>query len=563
MRILQDLNTYISLKNEDGSVDNEMQFIYSEPGHGKTLSMENMIEEYHRAGFVVLILSDVKDEFEFGFAMFEPEKRYHLEFLRKIGKPIERKNVKLYHPFTFDIPTDTGLPEINFYGFSLKELKRSEWSLISETAFESDTIRLLLNTSNSINRNEGLYAFIHSMREKTRVTKEKGIARIDPHNFFLDVPLATAKSSTDITSYLLPFKKDYFLVPDNSPIKLNWKDILTDNKNYHFFTSYWIDDEKIKEFCILALFNSILRNKKYCKYPLLIVIPEIRRLVPFKPEGYKKYLAYGIKSNLSIMRNMGRGMSGLFDAQVWGDVDENVRNTSSFNLYGQISGASDLDKLSKALTFGKDMRNTLKNMPMRNTYVVQMYKGDDPFILWMPGHMHKEEGYNFFETYRKHVLKCECPERHKLVTYKALHDMMMEQFKKEEELYKEKVKKKIKEMEEEREAKKKSREESKDKSNTENKDKIIEVKNEALMTKMKSVYLMKLDNPNISWRKLGEKMELDYKTAKKYFERYEKIISGDQDKSNAEVQTIQEENKQPEITDNQIESSPDMEEEQL
>lgn len=528
MEIIQDTNTYVSIVNADKTISNEMISVYAKSGYGKSLQIEACIEEFHRAGYTILILSDVKDEIEFGFAMFPPKKPYHVHILNKIGKPVKTQNVKIYHPFTFDIPTNTLLPEINFYGFSLKELKRAEWSMIAESSFESDTIRLLLNSSQQVNKNEGLYSFLHFVRDSIRGEggkKNKGEVRYDPKNFYLDTTTATAKSLQDISSYLLPFKKHYFLVDDNSPLKLDWKNILNNNQDYHFFTSYWIDDEKLKEFCILSLFNAIIRNKKFAKHPLLIVIPEIRYLVPFKPEGYKKFLAYGIKKNLSVMRNQGRGMSGLFDSQVWSDVDENVRNSSTFTVFGEMGGAGDMERVSKALNYKRDTRDYLKKMPEKNTYLIQGKEDLDTFTLWLPAHMHAEPEYNFFEMYKEYF-----PER--LKNYSSLYNNMENTLKTEENKFKELIKKRVQEDKHKQDALRKERENKggDSKKVEELQQKAEALKNMAIEEKQKAVYVLKKQKPEASWREIGKEMGLHHLTAKKYFETYEQKSKADEKK---------------------------------
>jgi hypothetical protein len=511
MEIETDVNTYIKLKDIRGDVENSFTFIFAKAGTGKTLSIESLIEEYKKLGYTILILSDVKDEFEMGFALFEPRKPYHIYHLRKIGKPIQKQEVKLYHPFSFRIPTNSALPEINFYGFSIKELRRNEWSMIAESSMESDTIRLLLNACNSISNSDGLYSFLHFVEESVIGKREKRKINPDPKNFYLRTATATAKSLQDISSYLIPFKEDYFLVPNNSQLKLDWKTILNDNDCYHVFTTYWIQDEKLKDFTILALFNSILRNKQYARKPILIVIPEIRFLTPFKPEGYKKYLADGIKSNLSVMRNMGRGFSGIFDSQVWQDVSEDVRNSATFTCFGELGGAGDIEKISKAMNYKRDIRDMLKKMDYRNSYLIQGKEELGSFTLWFPSHMHKEPEYNFFEMYKTHY-----PERMK--NYKELYEKIRKEYEEEEDTFREKVKKRMQEEERLENEKIKQREYKSSEKLKEAEDEVKALKKMKVDEKKEALYKEKIDNPNKSFRTLGDRYGISHITAKKYFD---------------------------------------------
>ena len=132
--------TYISLKDKYKHIPNVMIFIVAGSGWGKGLATEAMVEEFHRAGYVILCIADPKQELEMGFAEFMPKAEYHLENLRLVGKKAETKKVKRYHPFTFNIPKRR-LPPFEFFTIPLKSLERSEWGLIAERNSDSDTMK--------------------------------------------------------------------------------------------------------------------------------------------------------------------------------------------------------------------------------------------------------------------------------------------------------------------------------------------------------------------------------------------------------------------------------------
>lgn len=104
-----------------GLEGNDQILIIAKSGGGKTLAGEGIVEEFHKAGYLVLVIADPKDEFEYCYQMFEPKEKYHLEHLTRIGKTPSKKKVKIYHPFTFNIPNDY-LPEMTLFTFSLKDL---------------------------------------------------------------------------------------------------------------------------------------------------------------------------------------------------------------------------------------------------------------------------------------------------------------------------------------------------------------------------------------------------------------------------------------------------------
>jgi len=521
-------NTYISLKHKDGSFPNCFTFIFARSGYGKTLFMESLIEEFYRAGYTVLILSDVKDEFELGYAMFPPKKPYHLNRLKNDGKPIETKPVKLYHPFTLNIPSSK-IPEINFYGFSLKDLRRPEWSMLTESAWESDTIRLLLNASSSISPNQGLFDFLHFIQDNIVGRKEGQSYKPDPNAFHLRTTGGTAKSLQDVASYFMTFKKHPFLVSDNSDLKknLDWKKILEDQKHYHVFGTRWIDDEKLKEFTILVLLNQILRNRKFTTKPCLIIIPEIRFLVPIRPKGYKEFLAKGITSNLSIMRNVGRGGNSFAtDSQVWSDVDESVRNSGTNTFYGELGGSKDIENVTKSMRYKSDRSQQLKHSDYPRSVIMQE-QPEENWDLWLPGHCHAEEEYDFFEMYKGHFYE-------KMQSYKPLIDKIKTTIKEEENKIKEKIKKQIQKEKEEIEKKKAEKEARKQESTQKIEEKVEKVKEKEEQTKevlMKLAWEIhqdrNLEPSERSYRAIGRKLDLNHITVKKYVKEFQNKLDNE------------------------------------
>lgn len=394
-------NTYLSIRDEYNKIRNEMLFIVGKSGYGKGLASEAILEEFKKAGYIVISIADPKRELEMAYAMFEPKETYHLHHLNLIGKKPSKYPVKIYHPFTFRIPRKP-LPDMEFYTLSLKELGRSEWSMIAETKWDTDTIKLLMNVSEEITNEDGIYGFLHHLQDLIKGKTEKRHFKPDPKNFFLSVSSGTLKSLQDISNYFKPFRVDYFLSSHNSNTLLNWKKILSDPEHYHVFVSNWIKDPKLRELLVLTVLNGIIEHKDYATRPIVVFIPEIRYLTPFKPEGYYQFLALGIKESLSMMRSMGKGMSALYDTQVWSGVDEEVRNSATTTFIGELGGAQDIEKLSKAMNYRRDTRKLLMKQESENTYLVSGKEDVGGIRLWLPCHMHCEPHYKFLEIYKKY-----------------------------------------------------------------------------------------------------------------------------------------------------------------
>lgn len=519
MRFINENSTYLVLSDEYGNVRNQMIGLICKSGEGKTLSASGLAQRFKAMEYTVIFLSDVKDEIELGFAQFEPKERYHLDLLARQGTKPQAEKVKLYHPFTFSIPK-TKIPEYNFFTIPIKDLTREDWSLLIESSWDTDTIKLIVNATKEIKDNEGLYSFIHDINESIKGRKKgKGSFKPDWKNFGLPISSGTAKSIQDISNCLKPFKSDYFLSNKQCQLNINMEKVINDREHLHVFVTNFIRDKKLKEFIILALLNQIIQVKNKAKYPILLVIDEIRYLTPFKPQGYKLFLSEGISDALATLRSMGRGFSVICCSQVLTDISEEVRNSFTTTFLGPIGGASDLDKICKMYGFGKDKRDKLKKMDYKNSYFpigMKESNEDDEVYLFVPSFCHKEPKYNFQEMYAK-----EFPDR--LKKYDKELDLMRKDISFEENKIKEKMKNQEKLEKERLEALQREKEEkSKSKQKTEEKlEKAKEIQEKSKKELMRLIYEAKVGF-NKSFRELGKEFKMHHTTAKAYFEEYEK-----------------------------------------
>ena len=521
MEFKSEVNTYLGLRDKYGKIINEQILIIAKAGKGKTLAGEGIAEKFHKAGYIVLVIADPKDELEYAYQMFEPREKYHLDHLRKIGKTPYRKSIKIYHPYTHNIPI-ISLPDFNFYTFSLKDLGRKEWGLLAETDWDTETMRILLQASQNISKEDGLYGIMHYIQNAVKGKKVGRTKKADPRNFLVEASSGTLKAVTEISNYLQPFKHDYFLTKDSCPLNIKWRDILTDQENYHVFVSNWIKDEKLKDFLILALLNGIITNKRFLRKPVVVVIPEVRTTCPFRPEGHKKFLASAVKSSLSLMRASGRGMSSILDSQVWNSIDESVRDSATITLFGELGGGADMEKVAKAYNYRREIRDQLKSMEYMNSFLMVGKEDRESVVIFFAASCHAEPHYNFFEMYKDEYPK-------KMKRYDKTIEMMKKIYNDEENKFRDKIKKQEKA---ERERKKKEQKEKEETQKREGKveEKIQKAKakeTESKVQLMKLCFEMKndesIDEKERTLRKIGKKFGLNHITVGRYIEDYEKI----------------------------------------
>jgi len=420
MKVVQE--DYTKLVLPEG---NQQIFLISSAGGGKTVAAESILEEYHEKKYLVISVTDPKNEIELAYAQFLPEERYHLRELRMIGKQPSVKKVKVYHPFTFNIPKYKEIPPFNFFTFPLKDIGREELSFITETPMDMEIARSVKIGLDDLGRDESIYDLMLNLQESIRPKKKriggKEIAVPDPDNFNLKTGgTGTSKTISDISSYFKPFLWDYFLAPQNSKMNLDVREIFNDQESYHVLSYKFIKDEKMRDFISMRWFNTILENRDLCKHPIVFYIPEVKILTPFKPKGSKEFLAASLKKKLAGIRSIGKGgNSSVMESQTHSGVDKEVRDSATTTLIGKIGGISDIDAISKALKWTKEVTDMLSTMQTGNFLLKGMERYLQSFKIFVPSHMHKEEKYTYFDTYRQHF-----PE--KMVKYADLVNQIAE-----------------------------------------------------------------------------------------------------------------------------------------
>lgn len=512
-RIDMNNRVYRSIKNVYGKSLPTTVGIYATTGHGKFLCEGRLIEEWRKAtGGVVIFASDPKNEAEGTFVQYPAEATYQVNQLNQDGIEPRGYPCKIYHPFTFNVPKGY-LPEISFFTIPISGLSTEELSILAETSYESESIRLLKRVGEDLGRNEGLFTYLHKI-QKIVEGKRSGKKQIaDPSNFYLKVGGGTSKSITEVASLLNPFKNNYFLRKETCPNKLNWQEILTDTKNVHVFISMWLKDEKLQSFLVLSLIKQIIENRHFAKKPILIVIPEILKQCPRFSQGYKFFLSNAIAEALVTVRNMGRGISVYYDSQNWSETSDVVKGGTKVTLFGQLA-TKDLDVVCKSLQYKREIREKLMRMD-KNSFFKYGEEEYDPDRYFMPSHAVKEPEYNWIEMYRN------TPELYpKMKRYDELVKYMRDEIEEEELEIKENVEKEIEQEELEQEEKENKKSEKSESKETPKEDKNLNVIKEQAF---------KLSNNGLSFREVGKELKVHHVTAKKYVLEWKKKLEEPQD----------------------------------
>lgn len=520
MRLHNDGNySYLSAKDEYGRINNEQIFIIAKSGWGKGLATAGVAQAFYNEGYQVIYLADPKDECELGYALFEPEESYHLKELQKTGIRPKAMPTKLYHPFTFSLAR-TQLPDMNVFTLPIKDLTTDEFAFLAETDYQTETVKLFMNSAQNIPDNAGIYSFLHKIQDLAKGSKTGRTVKATAANKYLEVSAGTAKSITEALSIMNPFFRDYFLSSKTCPLNLDFKTMLSDHEHYHVFLAHHMPykkNKKIRDFLVLALMSQILSNIKHAKHPLLLIIPEISNQIPARPEGHEKFLAKALRRLITTCRSKGRGVSTISDNQTLVDMDEGYSNSCTVTLLGQLAGARDVDRIYKSYGYKQEIRKRLLNPTYKNSFTLVGHEDEEMYIRF-PSHRWAESETNFEDLYARFF-------KEKMVNYSEMINKMSADLKNEEEKFRDKAKKKEQALKKAQEEKERAKEEgdTKDKKVDKMKEQKEKAEEKSKESEAREVGRLKEENTKISNREIGRRVGINPHTVKKRLALWEKI----------------------------------------
>lgn len=368
-------------------------------------ALESYAWFFYNHGYKIIHLTDQKDKFESAFCIFEPTDKYHVRQLVKFGVPVTSVPCKILHPFTFTIPKDK-IPEIQFYTMPLKSIGRQELSFISETDQDTSTIKTMIDTLNDLKAREGLPHLIFYAENKAESQenyKGKQLRSLDPNAFFTKgAQGSTLKTINTAIGLFKPFQVDFFLAPLNCELNLDMASVINDQKHYTILATKYIRDPKMKHFAIdnfLHELDRTISQPNVAKYPICLIIDEVRKLTPVKTEGYTIFLANDIKELLSICRNKGEGVTEIMATQVYFDVHKDVRKSATETVLGSTGSLDELEDIAKALSLGKTDKLIMSELRTGEFVCKSLNSYTEKWRPFRPPHMHADKGKTFEKEY--------------------------------------------------------------------------------------------------------------------------------------------------------------------
>lgn len=480
---------------------------------GKSVFVNHVAAKlYLDCNYTVVYITEKKgDEYNNAFCHFKPKARYHLSFLERQGKQSITLPVKLYHHFTFNIPYRKSMPPIRLFTSSVKELNEIKLSAIFPGDSES-AIEICQDIAENLEDDEDIYDYTwkvyNSTLDDNPVMKNKMTDLYLPYE-----KLGGSIVLRSIRQGLKMFnKEDFYLHPHNSPYKLDFSDMLNDNKHLHYLSTKWLKSRKSKLLSIIYFLTGIEEaldsgkiNKNVC-----LIFEELKILVgagsSSKQESILLDILYKLFSRIRTKAMVLATMQSYFD------LPKKFRGLFNKIFLGKLNYTDLMDFIDDA-NFRKIDEEKFYRL-RTGDFVIwesrsQNEKVSDIFHVWLPPFANAEQGEDYFTRFVKEYPK-------KLTNYVQIYNRM-KKIKSEAER---KAKKRTESFIRER---KKREEQKKDKKSKEVDDLKEQVKKEKLEKKeiiMKQVYEIRNEYPNISWREVANKVPGcgTHQTAQKYYQ---------------------------------------------
>lgn len=493
-------------------IENSVCAFIGGTGSGKSVFCNHMAYKLFENNYTVVYITEKKgDEYANAFCSFKPKAKYHLNFLERQGKDPVKVPVKLYHHFSFNIPYRKKLPPIRFFTSSVKELNEIKLSAIFPGDSES-AIGICQDIAESLEDDEDIYDYTWkvylSTLENNPMMKDKMTDLYLPYEKLGgNVVLRSIRQGLKMFN-----KEDFYLHADNSPYKLDFKDMLNDNNNLHYLSTKWLKSRKSKLLSVIYFLTGIEDaldsgqiNKKVC-----LVFEELKILVgrgsSSKQESILLDILYKLFSRIRTKAMVLATMQSYFD------LPKKFRGLFNKIFLGKLNFTDLMDFIDDA-NFRKIDEDKFYKLKTGDFVIWesrnQNEKVSDIFRVWLPPFANAEQGEDYFNKFSK-------LNKSKLTNYTQIYNRM-KKIKAEAE---KKAKKRTQEFMKKREKEKEEAKQTKSKEVQALKDKLEQEKKEKKEIIMRNVYELKEDNPDLSWREIANRVEgVDtHQTAKKYYE---------------------------------------------
>lgn len=521
-------------------IENNMILICGVTGSGKSVFANLIAYLLKKLGYTIVYITE-KESFELynAFGILPITADYHIKNLMRQGLSPIIDDFKIYHAITFNMPFKEKLPPINWFSFSIKDVHSYGFSVMMTGDVDKQTVRVCESTKKQLDKNDNIWTFLEKVYKRIKA-QDFDLFSYDPEDMFLPIKtIGTEKTLSDIKDGISDFRHHFFLQPEDSKYNLDMIEVLNDNKHTHLFSTKWIPEKKIKQFCTLEIaikIDKALGSGKV-KHPVCVMIEEAENEFPeSKKTNFEEITC---KFFINLMRRIRQKGMVVSTSQNYFSTDKDFRKACNQKFLGILS-KEDKQTLAKDFYYlwKKDQMDALGRL------------GKGQFVWWeeverteiasiiqahLPPFANAEEGEDFIEKYREFYPE-KCVQNYKIYNeIKELRDSI----EKERKLL-------LKEMEKSERQKAKEREEAKQKKTEELKEEVKKVKEESKYT---IVEILGKDSYNKrkvdlkSWGKIGKETGKNIRTSRKYAFAYARIIR-DEEFIEKELSMLKEEEKE-------------------
>lgn len=404
-------------QSHEKQIHPEQNIIISKAGHGKTSNLEFIIYQALKNGFVVIIVGDIKGLLELAYGIFPTELMGKIQskaLKYEKQNPIPSK-IKLFHPFSFDIPSHK-IPQRRIFTMPLSWMDESIIRFKLENQEDIVTKELLLNTLSNRKSNEGIVDVLNNFEKDTirrtrKTTSSQEIKEPDPNNWAL---LSVASGNqTNVDTIGRIFKTHYtnlWWMQDNFKYNLDIENELFKNQEeIKFIDTHYIKKKKDKTEIILTITNQIVEKSDKCNHKIMLVYDEVRGLIP---AGYRKGYIHVVADEFSKHLNINfrnRNISSWMTSQSLSGISKSLLRNNVFTkvILGAIDGQTDLDNLKQIYGFNSEKIINITQLEYMRFIIFGLKdlsvsdQLDDPFVSPLPPFVHKEPFHRSFDYYFK------------------------------------------------------------------------------------------------------------------------------------------------------------------
>ncbi|MFH1682636.1 MAG: hypothetical protein ABIA37_02455 [Candidatus Woesearchaeota archaeon] len=419
MEFVQEIVDRIVLKKKNSrDIPLKQTLIVAKSGHGKTLALERGIYSYWRNGFTVICINDVKNLLELGFIGMPPEimASYQRKGLVKQGIEAVKADIKVFHPFSFDIP-NTKIPEMRLYTLPVNALGDSEIRFLIEDTEDKTTRELIGSALTSMKPDKTLWDLLLDVEKMIERRTEKAGSQEtkmpDPKLFGLSgTSTGSVKNIDELARIFNRFQTHMFLMPGLFDLNLDFKKELFDSQDtIKIFTTRYIKDQKTKDFVTLMLLNQIVEHAHKSKYPILIILDEIKDIVPssYSRIGYKAVLAREITHHLNTSFRA-NNIASISTSQSFSGINKSLLRSNAFTetFIGSIDGETDILNLKQIFMYDRGLIETIQELQF-NHFIVRgihqlpvAFQEGFPFKCLFSPWPHKEPYYKYDQLFEKY-----------------------------------------------------------------------------------------------------------------------------------------------------------------